>query len=155
MARPPTGERNYQISHMWDVHHEIVRLLVMGAKSKDIAKQLNVSDAMVSYTANSAIVQRQIAVMRGARDADAVTISKKIQELAPKAVEVLDKLLDSQQENIQLKSAVDVLDRAGHGAVKKEMSLVGHLTKEDIDEIKARAKETGLCRTNEMISATT
>jgi hypothetical protein len=146
MGRNPTGERNYQIEKMWNVHHEITRMLLMGMKSVDIARQLNVSEVMVSYTKNSALVQRKLDIMQGARDMDAVSISKRIQELAPKAVDVLDRLLESEVESIAFKSAVDVLDRAGHGAVKKEMTLTGHLTSNDIEDIKSRAREIGLCR---------
>lgn len=146
MGRNPTGERNYQIEKMWNVHHEITRMLLMGMKSVDIAQQLNVSEVMVSYTKNSALVQRKLDVMQGARDMDAVSISKRIQDLAPKAVDVLERLLDSEVESMQFKAAVDTLDRAGHGAVKKELSLTGHLTQDDIEDIKTRAREIGLCK---------
>lgn len=146
MGAHPTGERKYQIEHMWNVHHEILRLSLTGMKGVDIARQLNISEATVSTTLNSEIAKRKMARLQGARDMDAVSVSKKIQELAPKAVEVLDKLLDSQVEAIKFRTAADVLDRAGHGAVKKELNISGHLSKEDIDEIKNRAKEIGLVR---------
>ncbi len=153
MGRHPTGERQYQIEHMWNVHHEICRLSLAGMHNVDIARHLGISEVTVSTTLNSEIVKRKMAVLQGARDMDAVSIAKRIQELAPKAVDVLNDLLDSQVEAIQLRSAVDVLDRAGHGAVKKELSLTGHLSKDDIDQIKNRAKEVGLVHS--LVPATT
>lgn len=146
MGRPPTGERQYAIETMWNVHHEIVRLAVMGFKQVDIANQLNISEVTVSYTLNSPIVKRKLDCMHAARDLQAIDVAKQIQALAPKAIEAMEVLLESDVASVKLRAAVDILDRAGHGAVKKEMSLVGHLGKEDIEEIKARARATGLCR---------
>lgn len=147
MGRLPTGNRQYQISRVWDAHQEIMRLAVTGMKSVDIAQILGVSPAMVSYTLNSAIVQRQLDIMRAARDVDAIQVSKRIHELAPEAVEALGDLLDSEVPQIRLGAAKDVLDRAGHAAVKtlRTENLHAHFTKEEIDDIKKRAMEIGLC----------
>lgn len=152
MGKLPDVERKYQIQEMWSVHHEITRLLLIGMKEVDIARQLSVTPAMVSYTKNSAVVKRQLALLQGARDLDAVDISQRIKELLPKAVDKLEELLDnSQNESIQYKVAADVLDRGGHGAVKMFQGQVAHavLTKQDIDEIKQRAKEIGICVTED------
>ncbi len=146
MGRLPTGNRDYHIQKMWNQHHEIVRLAVMGFKQVDIANQLNISEVTVSYTLNSPIVKRQLDIMNAARDINAVDVGKEIHRLAPKAIARMDALLESQVEAIALRASVDILDRAGHGAIKKEMSLTGHLTKEDINEIKNRAREIGLCK---------
>jgi predicted transcriptional regulator len=146
MGRPATGNREYTIQNIWNQHHEIMRLAVMGLKQVEIARKLGVSEVMVSYTLNSPIVKRKLDIMQGARDINAVDVAKEIHRLAPKAIAKLDELLDSQVEAIAFKASVDILDRAGHGAIKKEMSLSGHLTKDDIDEIKNRAKEIGLCK---------
>ena len=147
MGRLPTGNRQYQISRVWDVHQEIMRLAVTGMKSVDIAQMLGISPAMVSYTLNSAIVQRQLDIMRAARDVDAIQVSKRIHELAPEAVEALGDLLNSEVPQIRLGAAKDVLDRAGHAAVKtlRTENLHAHFTKEEIDDIKKRAMEIGLC----------
>ena len=115
MGRLPTGNRQYQIERMWDAHHEIVRLLLIGMKQVDIARTLGVSEVMVSYTANSAIVRRQLDQMRAARDADAIDISKRIKALLPKAVEVLEQTMEEGViPQLRLAAAKDVLDRGGH-----------------------------------------
>ena len=143
MGRLPTGNRKYNIKEMWDCHHEVVRLALLGLKHVDIANTLGVSPVMVSYTLNSPIVKRQLAIMRGARDAEAVDVAAQIKALAPKAVEILEKLMDSEQESMQFKAATGVLDRAGHAPVQRLQAsmAVGHFTADEIKDIKNRAKE--------------
>jgi predicted transcriptional regulator len=146
MGRLPTGDRKYEITHIWDRHKEIMRLLVAGLSQVDIAKTLGVTPVMVSYTANSAICRRQMALMHAAADLDAVDVAKRIQEIAPVALDTLEKLLCEGNETTQFKVATDLLDRAGHGAVKSfRMEHTAHLSRTDIEEIKQRAKEIGIC----------
>lgn len=152
MGRHPLGDRSYQISKMWDVHHEIVRLASCGAKQVDIAAILNVTPEMVSYTLNSSIVKRQLELLRSARDVESMDVAKRIQEIALVAVEKMAELVEQEDNKaVQLSASRDILDRAGHGAVKK-MQVDGrmmHFTPEDLAEIKARAKE--LARENDML----
>lgn len=147
MGRPTSGDRKYTVENIWDVHREVMRLAVTGMKSVDIAAALGVTEAMVSYTINSPICKRQLDNMRAARDIDAVSVAKRIQEIAPRAVEVLEGLLEDGNDAIKLRAATDVLDRAGHAAVRtlRTESLSLHLNKDDIDDIKARARSIGLC----------
>lgn len=145
MGRLPTGQRNYEIEKMWSVHHEIARLALIGWKSVDIARHLSVTPEMVSYTLNSSVVKRQLDVMQGARDVDAVDISKKIAALQERAVDALDNLLDSEVQSIKLRTAQDLLDRGGYGAVKKIEAVHAYLSKDDIQDIKNRARDIGLC----------
>jgi predicted transcriptional regulator len=143
MGRLPTGNRKYNIKEMWDCHHEVVRLALLGLKHVDIANTLGVTPVMVSYTLNSPIVKRQLAIMRGARDAEAVDVAAQIKALAPKAVEVLEGLLESESEGMKFKAATGVLDRAGHAPVQRLQAsmAVGHFTADEIAEIKNRAKD--------------
>ena len=147
MGRLPTGNRKYQIEEMWDSHHEIVRLLLVGMKHVDIAATLGVSEAMVSYTANSAVVRRQLDVMRAVRDGEAIDISKRIKGLLPRAVEVLEQTMEEGVlPQLRLAAAKDVLDRGGHPAVKGVDVRTGpaFLTRDEISEIKERARSIGL-----------
>lgn len=147
MGRLPTGNRKYQIDHIWNVHHEVKRLALLGMKSVDIARTLNVSEAMVSYTLNSTIVRRELDIMRGARDLDALEVSRSIKALAPQAVEVLsDMLAEGNIPQLRLAAAKDVLDRSGHPAVRGVEVSAGKtfLTRDEIADIKQRAKSIGL-----------
>ena len=138
MGRIPSEDRKYNIQKLWDVHHEILRLTLMGLKAVDIATMLGVTPAMVSYTQNSTIAKRQLAVMRGARDAHAVDVAKKIQELQPAAVQKLSELMESETEAISLKAAMTILDRGGNAPVQRVQADHRHLsfTIQELQEIK-------------------
>lgn len=143
----PNVRKTFTVENIWDSHQEVMRLAVTGMKQSDIAKELGVTEAMVSYTLNSPVVKRQMSIMRSARDVDAVDVAKRIQEIAPKAIDTLEELLLEGNDTIKLRAATDILDRAGHAAVKtlRTESLAIHLNKDDLDEIKRRAREIGLC----------
>lgn len=153
MGRNPTGERKYAIESIWDSHREVLRLAVTGMKSVDIARALNVTEAMVSYTLNSPVAKREMELLRSSRDLDALDVAKRIQQVAPVALQVMEELLAQGNENTKYKAATDILDRAGHAAVKtlRTENLSVHLTHDDIEEIKSRAKEIGLCTSDDVI----
>lgn len=139
--------RRYQVEQLWDVHHEVVRLALIGMKHVEIAAKLGISPVTVSYTLRSPIVARQLEQMRAVRDLEAVDISKEIAELAPRAVEILGELLDSELPNVRLKSAESILDRAGYAAVqriKMDANVSHSFTPDEIRDIKERAKDIGL-----------
>lgn len=138
--------RKYSIGQMWDVHREIMRLAITGMKSTEIAYELNVSEAMVSYTLNSPIVKRQMDNMRAARDMDSIDVGKRIRELSVRAVEVMGELIDDPLPNIQLGAAKDILDRAGFAPIRtlRTENTSVHFTADEIMSIKQRARDIGL-----------
>jgi predicted transcriptional regulator len=144
--RLPETHKQYQVEQMWELHHEVCRLALIGMKQVDIATHLGVSPVMVSYTLRSPIVQRQLNQLKAVRDIDAIDVAKEIQALAPRAVRVLDELMDSELPNIKLKAATDILDRAGHAAVRtlRTENIHAHFTADEISDIKKRAREVGL-----------
>lgn len=144
--RLPETHKPYQIEQMWELHHEVCRLALIGMKQIDIANHLGVSPVMVSYTLRSPIVQRQLNQLKAVRDLEAIDVSKEIQELAPRAVKVLEELMENELPNIKLKAATDVLDRAGHAAVRtlRTENIHAHFTADEISDIKKRAREVGL-----------
>lgn len=150
---PGATRRCYQVTKMWDMHHEIARRIVLGQKNVQIANALGVSPTLVSNVRNSPVVKEKIELLRGARDAETVDIAKQIQELAPHALSLLEDLIksgdvDGEKIPARLRAhhAEKLLDRAGHGAPKiiQGQLLHGHFTKQDIDEIKERAQRLGL-----------
>lgn len=156
MGRLPTGNRKYQISHIWDIHREVMRRLVLGQKPIEIARALGISPAMVSYTQNSSIVISEMNKLRKDRDTDTVSVAKRIAEMSPKAIETLEDIMGDVEESpraLRAKVAMDVLDRAGHGAPKKVVGAVlhGHLTSNEVEKIKQIAKENA--RGNGLLSS--
>ena len=143
---PAEAPRQYQIQQLWETHHEILRRLVIGQKSVEIARDLEITTAVVSYVKNSEVGKKQLSLMRSACDMSAVDVSVKIKELAGRAIAVMEAGLDEEQPlALRMKAATDVLDRAGFGAPKiiRSENVHAHLTRDDIEEIKQRAREEG------------
>jgi hypothetical protein len=136
---------------MWDIHHEISRLALLGLKSVEIAERLGVSEAMVSYTLNSQVVKDKMEIMQGARDKECLDIMVRIKESVPKALDVLEQIMTGDASklgqtpslNLRARTAENWMDRAGYPAQKpgSNLHLHGHFTAQDIEEIKQRARQ--------------
>jgi hypothetical protein len=137
--------KGFRVSKIWENHHEIKRRILLGQKNTIIAEALGCSVATVSNVRNSPIIQDELAVMRGARDAYTVDIARDIQEFAPKALDLLKDLIlgkgPGENASIALRGryASNWLDRAGYSPVRKEQKISTHLTAEEIEGIKERA----------------
>ena len=142
----PETHKKYEITQLWSIHHEICRFALLGMKHIDIANHLQISPVTVSYVMRSSIVKRQMSQLQAVRDIDAIDIAKEIQEIAPKAVRKLDELISCGNTAIEFKAATDVLDRAGHAAVRtlRTENIHAHFSADEIADIKKRAKEVGL-----------
>ena len=135
------------MSEVWESHAEITRRILLGQKNTVIAEALGCSTQMVSNVRNSPVIQDRLSLMRGARDASAIDIARDIQEFAPEALRLLKEIVlgkgpgENASAALRAKVSSDFLDRAGHGAVRKEQHLHAHLTSEEIEGIKQRALE--------------
>ena len=131
--------RKYAISKVWDIHSEIVRRLVIGQKAVDIAADLGITEAMVSYTRNSPIVKRQLEIQHGARDAYVLNVNKAIADLAPIALEKKRGLLENNNlPNLQFKAAQEVLDRVSP-KVTHVAGIQARLSGDDLLKLRDRA----------------
>ena len=153
--KPMEVRKTFQVGKMWEVHQEIARLILLGYKNREIAERLNISEATVSYTRNSPVVKNKLNVMEGARDADTVDLSREIRMKAPKALKLLEKIIDGESGTIgelaspalKAKTAEAWLDRAGFAAQRNSgpnLHLHAHFTAEEIEDLKARAKSGGM-----------
>lgn len=139
-------KRKVEVHQLWEVHHEIARRIALGEKNADIARELGVTPVMVSYTRNSRIVQDKISIMRGAMDADTIDLGRRIQEIAPRALDLIEDVIEGKGAGkeapigLRVREAESIMDRAGYSAVKKVMGVQAHFTAQDIERIKARAK---------------
>lgn len=150
---PGAPKKCYQVTEMWDMHHEIARRVVLGQTNVAIANALSVSPTLVSNVRNSPVVQQKMDLLRGTRDAETVDIAAQIKEIAPDALEVLRQVIEDGEVSgekiparLRAHHSEKLLDRAGFGAPKiiQGSMLHGHFTKDDIDEIKGRAETLGL-----------
>jgi hypothetical protein len=136
---------------MWDIHHEMKRRLVLGQKPRDIAADLGVHPQTVSNVSNSPIMQRELAIMNAARDAETVDIARHIQDIAPEAIRLVEEAIKKGTVGEQPLSATARLGvaerhlaRAGYPEVSRVVGSIDHthhLTSEDINELKVNAKK--------------
>lgn len=135
----------YNLQKLNQKHLEIIRLLAVGMKDHEIADELDCSKAMVKYTKESPVAQRKIELLKGKRDSSAVDIRKRIQAMAPIALDKYQEILEKEEvsESVRSKVAADVLDRAGYNPVNKTLD-VGKYTEDKIEDLKRRARENGM-----------
>jgi len=146
-------ERTWTASKIWEIHHEVIRLLLIGMRGVDIASKLNLTEAQVSSIRNSPVIQDKLSLMQAARDVKSVDIAKDILETAPEALKLLKKILNGEvivndtKPSVMLmaKTAESLMDRAGFGAVKKVATSNEHVhySAEEIEAIKSRARFNG------------
>lgn len=143
-------KKGWQVAEMHEAHHECARLLLLGEKNCDIAKTLGKTEVWVSSVKNSPVVQEKLYVMKAARDAGTMDLSREIRDMAPLAIarlkEVLEegKILGKEMSASGIaKECNNLLDREiGKPTQRVDTRNVhGHFTLEDIEKIKARAKE--------------
>ena len=146
-------KKGWQVAEMWDRHHEIARLLVLGWDNTQIAKELNISAQQVSNVRNSPVVQDKIAVLHATRDIATTEIKEEINALAPIAVQRLREALEEgkvlgKELNPQtiVKVADSIIDRDQGRAVQRvdARNATVHFTREDIEDIKERARKIGM-----------
>lgn len=148
LVKPPDEKKNFDIREVHTYYHEIARRLVIGQKTAEIAKALNVHPNTVRNAKNSPVIQEQLRIMGGARDHEAKNVAKQIRELAPKCVEVLEGILNDEEvgNGLKVKTSLAILDRAGHSVPKNVNMRAVHaiVTKDDLSRIKERALEIGI-----------
>ena len=149
----PEMRRTFEVGKMWEIHHEITRLIFLGYKNEEIAERLGITPATVSYTRNSRVVKDKLELMKGARDAETIDLSIEIREKAPKALKLLENIINGEGQigeyaspSLKAKTAENWLDRAGFPAQKagNNMHIHAHFTAGEIDELKKRALESGM-----------
>ena len=140
----------WQISEMWDNHHEIARRLVLGQCNLDIAEAMGCTPQTVSNVKNSPVVKDKLSIMRAARDAGTVDLAREIADLAPLAIQRIKEVLESgavmgkeASASVILKEANGLLDREMGKAIQRvdTRGVHAHLSMEDLDRIKQRAQE--------------
>jgi len=140
------AKTSWEVSDMWDVHHQVKRRIFLGHKNTDIAIALKITKEQVSSIRNSPVVQEQLKLMQNKADDEVISIKEEVSKLAPRAVEVLETILNDVNcpANVRLSAAKDTLDRSGNAAPQQVNHLHGHFTADDLAQIKDRANELGI-----------
>ncbi len=159
--RNPNGNQHYKIKKMWESHHEISRLLLLGYNNQKIAKAIGITPQTVSNVRNDPIMKRKLALMSMARDKDAVEVADRMTALAPIAMEVFEEVMNkalddpegiTDQKDLRrdaIASAKIIADHTHPKETKVEHN-VGYVTVEMIQEAKRRALEGGAFSENKI-----
>lgn len=108
-------------------HREVLRLVMLGHADRTIALHLGLSPASVRNIRASDAGKRMLAIMQNSRDNSALDIQKRVQALAPDAMDVIEGAIKQDGTGAdclltpkdRAKLALEVLDRAGHSPVKR------------------------------------
>lgn len=144
----PEKRNTWQVSRIWEMHHEIIRFLILGYTNKEISLRLKTTPEHISSIRNSPIIMERLSLMSAARDVEAIEISRDILKITPKSLALLEDVINGVGEGkdasigLRVKAAESNLDRAGFGAVKKVLSENhNYYTDADIADMKRRAIE--------------
>jgi len=134
------------IKRLWGMQNEVCRLHVIGGlKGTEIARMLGITPQTVYNIVGSEKGKEVIARLSLGRDVNAEDIQKRIQEIQPLALEILeDAMLDDEAKlEVKVGIAKDLMDRGGHKPVSTvNIKSVSHrVDAEFLREIKDRAKE--------------
>jgi len=152
-ARRSNMPRQYEPKALNPLHHEILRRALLGDSHKEIADALGCTPATVSNAVNSGLGRDKLATMTAVADMDSVEIAQQIRHTAPLALQFIQSLLEDNAANssVRLRAATDILDRAGHGAVKKVhvQKSQSELSMDELERLKfeaiERMKQAGTC----------
>lgn len=139
----PSDGRTFEIQHLWERHHKMLRLTMLGWDQRDIATELGCTIATVNNCVNSALGKRILQEMQAVVDNKTIDVATKLQELSQKAALKLEELLEDPDtpRTLQARIAMDNLDRTGHARqinVKGQFTH-GILTADDIERLKQAA----------------
>lgn len=145
--RPP---RPQDSKHLLEKHHVVLRMKMMGYRTREISQHTGLSEGFVSALLNSPLAQEQLKVLTSARDAVAVNVAATIQEFAPKAAKVLADVIENGvvgetpvSAELRVKASQDWLSRAGHSPIQRgafEHTQRG-VSVETLDTVKQRYRE--------------
>ena len=156
--RHEDNSRKYELIELQSIHKEIIRRLVLGQKPANIAKALGLSHNMVSSVRNSSITRKHLEMLEEKADGDVVTIKKRIRAIAPKALLLLENILNGVDDDgsildltimQQAKVAQDLLDRGGFGKMVKMEADVTVNSKADSDWVSALAEAADSIRSTD------
>ncbi len=100
---PTSKGTYYELKHLQERHKELLRLLVLGVKKKEIRSLLGITTPMILYVENSVLGQEYMETIRAERENDTVDIQKSIDNLAAPAIDVI-------RQAIAGKMKVDLID---------------------------------------------
>lgn len=145
MGRVPGKEISQPLTHLWERHKEILRRLVAGDRQVDIARDMQMTQSRMSIICNSPAFKTQLERLSLGADNNALDVQDRVTALSSDAMSVLEDVLQNGEgipKKLQVDVARDIMDRAGHGAVKKTATITATLGADDIAEMRQRRDRT-------------
>jgi len=135
--------RPHDVTHMWEIHKEILRTLVLGFRPAEIAQMFGVTIGFISNLRNSPLAQGYLETLEVARDASTAEVSRELMQTCPTAAKILKDVIDGKTDatlRTQIDVAKDWLSRSGFPKVTKTETTgkVG-IDEETLDMLKGRA----------------
>ena len=133
------------LTFLWERHKEIARRLVAGDRQKDIADDMKITYSRMSIICNSPAFKSQLERLSIGADNGALDVQDRVTALSSDAMAVLEDVLQNGEhlpKKLQVDVARDIMDRAGHGAVKKTATITATLGADDIAEMRIRQART-------------
>lgn len=131
-------------------HRRVAQLIAMGYKNTAIAGILQCTPQNISDIRNSPMIQSLVHEIQSGQDEQAKTIADEITRMQPKALAVLEEVIDDLDDqcgySLRSKVAMHMLALGGHSPVKKvDVNQTNiNLSKTQIELIRQRATETKL-----------
>jgi len=148
----PNEHRKYEVKELRTRHFEIIRRALLGQTYKDIAQDLGITPKNVSDVLNSELAKEQMELLQLSRNDATSDVQGQIAEVSPTALSILRAVIERTEEMISAdptyiptphatKIAMDNLDRAGYGAVKRteERHSHMHFTLAEVERMKENA----------------
>lgn len=123
---------------------ELLRLAIIGRSVEQIADSLDLTPRNVREFLSQPVIKAKLALLDSERTQSAVDVAASLQKLAGSSIKTVEKVLDSPDSvnaniELQVKTALAVLDRAGFAPVQRSLGIVRVIHDEDLAEIKKRA----------------
>lgn len=145
--RVPEGEKQYNVTQLWDAHLEIIRLIALGYNNIEVGDMLSISPQTVSNVRNLPEAKRKLEMMHGARDASVGAMRREIRKIMPKALGVLTDVMDNElaKDSDKVRAAICVVGNS-IPKISENRSISAVLTESDIDKMQKRfdAERNGL-----------
>lgn len=130
-------------------YQEVIRLKVLGYKTIDICRTLQMTLPTVQKALNCPLGRQMLQDLQDARNGSVMDIQTRIQGMADEAADYMEAVISGDvpvTAGLKFKVAESILDRAGHGRIMKNLNigLSGQLSDEELLRCRARAMESGL-----------
>lgn len=138
------SNKDWELSRLKGIHFKIVRMHVAGMRNTEIADQLGITSATVTNCLNSDLGRQQVAIIQATQTGTFMETQTHLEELAPVAVITLGNvLLDSGAKHAdKIRAADSILDRTGFKT--PDRSVHTHLTLDDLEDIKKKARSNNI-----------